>query len=58
VDSIEAIQADYLRGQELQLNAFNRLLAWRAPVIPVAMQVRVERVEDIPTGLGAVHKGA
>jgi hypothetical protein len=47
VDSIEDIQRDYLKSQEAGLNAFNRLLAWRAPVIPVAMQVQVQRVEDV-----------
>lgn len=46
MDSREAIQRDYLRGQELQLNAFNRLLALRFPQIPVAMHVQAELVED------------
>jgi hypothetical protein len=39
-----------LRGQEMMLNAFNRLLALKAPVIPVAMHVTVTRVEETPTG--------
>jgi hypothetical protein len=45
-ESLEAIQADFLRGQEIMLNAFNRLLAMKAPVIPVATQVRVERIRE------------
>ena len=47
MDSREAIQRDYLRGQEMQLNAFNRLLALTGPVVPVAMGIQVELVEDI-----------
>lgn len=51
MDSVEAIQRDYLKGQELQLNAFNRALAIHpGPVVPVAMYVQVELVEDAPHG--------
>jgi hypothetical protein len=48
VESLDAITADFLRGQELtvrgqelSLNAFNRLLAWQGPVrVPVPIQVQ------------------
>jgi hypothetical protein len=43
-DSVEKIQTDFLRGIELVVDSFNRLLAWHAPVIPVATSVTVERV--------------
>jgi hypothetical protein len=46
VESVESIQRDYLRGQELQLNAFNRLLAIRGTLVPIAMHVEVELVDD------------
>ncbi len=45
-DTVEAIQRDYLKGAEQSLNAFNRLVAFKTPVIPIAMQVRVERIEE------------
>lgn len=46
MDSLEAIQRDYLHGQELQLNAFNRLVALKAASIPIAMQVTVTRIDE------------
>jgi hypothetical protein len=52
-ESLEAIHADYLKGQEmqaqglaLQLSAFNRLLALHEPVIPIATHVQVERIRQ------------
>jgi hypothetical protein len=44
MDRVEAITRDFLKGHEQVVNAFNRLLALRAPLIPVAMQVRAEVV--------------
>jgi hypothetical protein len=58
MDSVEDIQRDFLRGQELTLNAFNRLLAWSVPVVPVAMHVHVEVVPDEPKGPEATPEGA
>lgn len=57
MDRLESIQSDYLRGQEIQLNAFNRLLGLRGRLIPVAMHVEVDLVEDTPIGLDAAKKG-
>ena len=46
MDSLEAIQRDYLTGAQIQLDAFNRLMGLKVPVVPVAMSVQVMRVED------------
>jgi hypothetical protein len=48
MDSRETIQADYLRGQEMQLNAFNRALALRGPSVPMAAFIQVELVQESP----------
>ena len=45
-DSLEAIQSDFLRGIELTVGAFNRLLVWKGQVTPVAMFVKAELVES------------
>jgi hypothetical protein len=52
MDSLDAIQREFLRGveqaaqgQAQQIEAFNRLLALRVPLIPVAVAVHVVRVE-------------
>lgn len=51
MDSLEAIQRDYLAGAEQQLNAFNRLLALQPRLRPVAMSVTVDLVDDVATSV-------
>jgi hypothetical protein len=53
MEEVEGIQRQYLRGVELQTQglalqtqAFNRLLALQAPVVPVGLQIQVERITE------------
>lgn len=59
MDSSETISRDFLRGQELIVNAFNRLLASRVPIVPIPMEVRAEVITPAPkepeATLGSTH---
>jgi hypothetical protein len=45
MESLERISQDFLKGLEQVTNAFNRLLAYRAPVARLPMQVTARVLE-------------